>query len=384
MTDKPNASAVRHETAAGAHLAEPYIPLVRPFLPPLDRLLPLLQEIWARGHVTNDGPVQRRFEAALADRLEWQNVVATANGTLALQLACRALGLDGEVIAPAFTFPATVQALLWNGLIPVLVDVEPEHLTIDMDAVSAAVTTRTTAIIAVHTFGHPADVLALQKIAERHGLALVYDAAPAVGVRIDGEPVTNFGDVSAVSFHATKVMHTVEGGAVVTPHDRVAETVRRLRNFGLSDSEPALPAGTNAKLNELQAAMGLLGLDELASEITSRADSMQLYSALLAGIPGIRVLEHAANVQPNYAYAIVRLRADGRPMADLVHRRLQEARIDSRRYFARRFQVAKELPRRDTPVADAAARDVLCLPLWAGIPRQVIQRVSLLVKEMMT
>ena len=236
-------SAAEYEPRPGGAESEPYVPLVQPFLPPLDRMLPLLEEIWARGRVTNDGPVQRRLEAALQDQLGWQNVVATANGTLALQLACRSLGLDGEVIAPAFTFPATLQALLWNSLVPVLVDVEPDHLTIDVNAVSAAITPRTTAIVAVHTFGHPADVLALQKVADRYGLALVYDAAPAVGVRVYGQTITAFGDVSAMSFHATKVMHTVEGGAVATPHSWVAESVRRLRNFGLGESGPALPDG---------------------------------------------------------------------------------------------------------------------------------------------
>jgi dTDP-4-amino-4,6-dideoxygalactose transaminase len=357
---------------------------VRPFLPPLDRMLPLLQEIWARGRVTNDGPVQRRFEAALSDQLDWQNVVTTANGTLALQLVCRSLGLDGEVIAPAFTFPATVQALLWNTLVPVLVDVEPEHLTIDADAVSAAVTARTTAIVAVHTFGHPADVLALQKVADRHGLALVYDAAPAVAVQIYEKPVTSFGDASAVSFHATKVMHTVEGGAVTTPHGWVAESVRRLRNFGLGRSGPALPDGTNAKLNELQAAVGLLVLEGLSKEIARRADVMQLYTMMLADIPGVQVMEPAANVQPNYAYAVMRLRKNGQPVADTVHRRLRAAGIDSRRYFDDRFQLATMRPHSNTPIADAAAMDVLCLPLWGELPRQVVQRVSLIVEETMT
>jgi len=377
-------SAAEYEPSHAGAEFEPYVPLVQPFLPPLDRMLPLLEEIWARRRVTNDGPVQRRLEAALQDQLGWQNVVATANGTLALQLACRSLNLDGEVIAPAFTFPATVQALLWNSLVPVLVDVEPDHLTIDVNAVSAAITPRTTAIVAVHTFGYPADVLALQKVADRHGLALVYDAAPAVGVRVHGQTITAFGDVSAVSFHATKVMHTVEGGAVATPHRWVAESVRRLRNFGLGESAPALPEGTNAKLNELQAAVGLLVLDALGKEITSRADAMGLYSARLAGIPGVRLLEPKTGVQPNHAYAVVRLRNDGQPMADVVHRRLQASRIDSRRYFDSRFQLAGSLPKKDTPVADQAVADVLCLPLWGSIPHQVIRRVSLLVAEAMT
>jgi dTDP-4-amino-4,6-dideoxygalactose transaminase len=347
-------------------------------------MMELLQEIWARGHVTNDGPVLRRLEAALQDQLGWQNVVATANGTLALQLACKALRLDGEVIVPAFTFPATVQALLWNSLVPVKADVDPDHLNVDPEAVAAAVTSRTTAIMPVHTFGNPADVQGLQKVADRHGLALVYDAAPAVGVRIGGRPVTAFGDVSAVSFHATKVMHTLEGGAVATPHDWIAESVRRLRNFGLGESGPALVAGTNAKLNELQAAVGLLVLEALDAQIARRRAAMAEYTALLTKISGVRVLTPEPHVQSNYAYAVLRLRRDGQPMADEVQRQLQAAGIASRRYFDRRFELDAALAGGDTPVADAAAQDVLCVPLWGGIPPEIIRRVSAIVEESMT
>ncbi|MGM1061360.1 DegT/DnrJ/EryC1/StrS family aminotransferase [Saccharothrix sp. Mg75] len=360
-----------------------YVPLVRPYLPPLDKLLPLLTEIWACGRITNNGPLQQRLEAALQDRLGWRNVVATANGTLALQLACRSLDLDGEVIVPAFTFPATLQALMWNSLVPVLVDVEPDYLTIAPDAVEAAITPRTVAILAVHTFGQPADVLALQKVADRHSLALVYDAAPAAGVRVHNQPVTAFGDVSVVSFHATKVMHTVEGGAVTTPHESVANAVRRLRNFGLGGGREALALGTNAKLNELEAAVGLLVLDALDTEIANRAVAMNAYIEMLADIPGVRVLSAAADVQPNNAYAVVRLRTGVQARADEVHRRLQVARIDSRRYFNHCYQLADVLRRDETAVADAAAEDVLCLPLWGDIPLATLRRISDVIEEVM-
>src|ERR1035437_3391880 len=376
-------SLILEEPQSAAGELESWVPFVKPHLPPLDNLLPLLSEIWDRGWVTNDGPVQRRLEANLQRRLGGQNVVATANGTLALQLACRSLGLEGEVVVPSFTFPATFQSLLWNSLVPVPVDVEPGHMTIDPEAAAAAITSRTSAIVAVHTFGHPADVVALRELANGSGLALVYDAASAVGVRVHGEPITAFGDASAFSFHATKVMHTVEGGAVTTPHASVADAVRRLRNFGLDADRPPLSEGTNAKLNELEAAVGLLVLDALPEEISGRALVMDNYTSMLANIPGVSILSAAVGVQPNHAYAAVRLRNEGRPMADHVHRALKLARISSRRYFNRDYRLSAVRPRGGTPVADMAADDVLCLPLWAGMPRSTVWRISHLIEEAM-
>ncbi|MFD3314222.1 DegT/DnrJ/EryC1/StrS family aminotransferase [Streptomyces sp. NPDC058694] len=357
------------------------IPLVRPRVPSYQEWSPLFEDIWASRRLTNDGPVLRRFEAALQKELGWDNVAATSNGTMALQLACRALRLNGEVITSAFTFPATVQALRWNGLVPVLADVEARWLTLDPASVAALVTPRTCAILAVHTFGHPADVAGLQSIASRFGLALIYDAAPAVGVRIDGVPVTAFGDASAVSFHATKVMHTVEGGAVCTPHDDVAEAVRRLRNFGLGESDGADEYGTNAKMNELQAAVGLLLLQTLDMEVAGRAKAAAVYRDLLSDLPSVRFLWPADSVSSNHAYAVARLRAGTAPLADKVGRFLDRHGIDSRRYFSHRYRGRGTLCPNPTPVADAAAEDVLCLPLWGDIPLGALRRVAGLVAE---
>ncbi|MFF0811824.1 DegT/DnrJ/EryC1/StrS family aminotransferase [Streptomyces albogriseolus] len=364
----------------GLHGSE-RVPLVRPRVPASDELTSLLDSIWRSGRLTNDGPMLRRFEAALQKELGWDNVVATANGTMALQLACRALRLDGEVITSAFTFPATIQALRWNGLVPVLADVEPRWLTLDPASVAPLITPRTCAIVAVHAFGHPADVTGLQTLASRHGLALVYDAAPAVGVRVDGVPVTAFGDASAVSFHATKVMHTVEGGAVCTPHDDAAEAVRRLRNFGLGEWGGAEEYGTNAKMNELQAAVGLSLLRTLDAEVAGRAQAAAVYRELLSNLPTIRFLWPSDAVSGNYAYAVARLRAGAAPLADKVHAVLGRHGIDSRRYFSHRYRGRGTLCPHPTPVADAAAEDVLCLPLWGDIPRRTLMRVAGLVAE---
>jgi dTDP-4-amino-4,6-dideoxygalactose transaminase len=357
------------------------IPLVLPRTPSSGQWSALLEGIWASRRLTNDGPVLRRFEAALRKDLGWDHVAATSSGTMALQLACRALRLDGEVITSAFTFPATLQALRWNGLVPVLADVEPRWLTLDPEAVAALVTPRTCAIVAVHTFGHPADVAVLQSVASRFGLALVYDAAPAVGVRVDGVPVTAFGDASAVSFHATKVMHTVEGGAVCTAHDDAAEAVRRLRNFGLGESGGAEEYGTNAKMNELQAAVGLSLLGTLEEEVAGRARAAAAYRELLKDMPSVRLLWPAETVSSNHAYAVARIRSGMAPLADTVSAFLDRHGVDSRRYFSHRYRGQGALRPHPTPVADAAAEDVLCLPLWGDIPLATVERVAGLVAE---
>jgi len=364
-------------------ISQPHIPLTKPLLPPLTALIPLLEEIWRNGWVTNNGPLQRRLEATLTSQLGWKNVVSTANGTLALQLACRALGLEGEVITPSFTFPATVQALIWNNLIPVFGDIEPEHLTLNPDAVTSLISPRTSCILAVHTFGYAANVRGLQQIATQHGLALLYDAAPAVGVEVDGRSITDFGDACAVSFHATKVMHTVEGGAVCTADKLLAERVRTLRNFGLRGSEPPFTHGTNAKLNELQAAVGLLVLKELSTEIRKRQRIMMLYSVLLDAVPGVQLLRPSTHTKSNHAYAVARFRLDGQPLAATVQQHLTQFNIDSRRYFGPPYRMQGVLTPYPTPIADAATEDVLCLPLWGALPESAVQHICGLIAEAM-
>jgi len=352
-------------------------PLVKPALPPVDAVANQLRRIWSSGFVTNGGPVEQEFEAALSREFGWPAVAVTANGTLALQLLFRAFYLRGEVVIPAFGFPALAQALAACGLVPVLADIETPYLTLDPAAVERAITPATSAVVAVHTFGYPANVEVLEQVARRYGLPLLFDAAPAVGVRYNGRPLTDFGDGVAFSFHATKVFTTIEGGAACVRDPMIDATIRRLRNFGLPPGADGVPMnGTNAKLNEVLAAIGLHNLAEFANNVERRATAAERYRYRLDGIPGVEVIRPRLGTASNHSYLATRLRdSDGSPAADIVRDRLAAQMIDSRRYFGPGYQVRGIERRAGTPVADAAALDVLCLPLWPGIPEDTINQV---------
>lgn len=325
--------------------------------------------------------MELRFEQQLEAKLGWANVSTTSSCTIGLQLLIRALELDGEVIVPAFSHPATYQALHWNGVVPVPVDVEEDSLTINAEAVSGAVSSRTTAILAVHLFGHPANIADLEFIARKHGLALLADAAAATSVLYQGLPLTAFGDAAVFSFHATKILGTGEGGAVSCADPIVASRIRRLRNFGLSEDEAAPTLGTNGKFNEIQAALGLAALELLPNEIAARKEAVLRYREKLSGINGLSIICPRPETTSNHAYLAIRARtASGEPAADYIMQYLDAHHIDSRRYFGAHYRMI--LPSGfPTPVAEAAAHDSLCLPLWGGMPPSLIDYISGLVRE---
>ncbi len=298
--------------------------------------------------------------------LGWPDTVATANATLGLQLAARALGLSGgEVLFPAFGFPATAQALLWAGCVPVAVDIEPGRLTIDPAAAANAVTPKTLGIVGTHTFGRPAGVTGLERLSAGSGLALLFDAAPAVGVALNGRPLADHGDASVFSFHATKVLTTLEGGAVVSADPHVTEEVRRMRAFGLG-RDGVGPFGTNAKLNEVQAAVGLLGLRRFRTDVVRRGLLVGRYRDNLRGSETVRWLPDVPGCVTNHAYMPVRVRRGRSPLADLAHAALAQAGVASRRYFGPAYDVAS-VALGHVPVSRAAQEDVLCLPLFGSL-----------------
>lgn len=356
------------------------VPFTRPALPHLPDVLRLVEGIWGRGVLTNGGPVQLEFERALTRQLGWPPTAAVASGSAALRLLGAAAGLSGEVVVPSFTHAATGQALIGLGVTPVTADVSPDDLTIDVASVEASITPRTSGILATHTFGHPADVDALREVAARHGLVLLLDGAAAAGVRYRDRPLTAYGDGCAVSFHATKILNGVEGGAVTSPDAALVDRVRTLRNFGMSPGRPADPLGSNGKTNELCCAVALLALGTLGDEIEGRARAVQRYRRELAGLDWVSFPQPRPLTVPNHGYACVRLRTpDGHPLADRVDAALRRAGVESRRYFAGPYSLATE-PGRD-PRADAARADVLCLPLWGTIPPATIDRVCRLVRD---
>lgn len=275
----------------------------RPHLPPLARFREGLAEIWERGWLTNEGPVLVRFAEALRQRLDSPELSLFCNGTLALQLGIQALELSGEVITTPFTFVATAHALRANGLRPVFVDIEPQHYTLDPARVEAAITSETSALLGVHVYGHPCRHAELATLADRHGLRLIYDAAHAFGVKVDGRTIAGLGDMSMFSFHATKLFHSIEGGLLVVGDPQLRERLDRLRNFGFESETEVSLQGSNAKMNELQALMGLLMLEELDDILEGRRRVASRYRSRLSGVPGIRLPALAdATVEANNAY----------------------------------------------------------------------------------
>lgn len=351
------------------------VPLVRPLLPPLDALMVLLEEVWRSGQVANGGPMERRFERQLQTRLSWRNVVTTASCTVGLQLLALAMKLEGEVIVPAFTHPATYQAMRWNNLALVPADVDPDSLTIAPESIPELITSRTSAILAVHLFGHPADMTALERLARRFRIALLADAASGVAVSYLDRPLSAYGDGSVFSFHATKILGTAEGGAVSCADPKITERIRQLRNFGLSETDLPPDLATNGKFNDVLAAIGIAGLELLPEEIAARGRAYRRYSELLQGVEGLSIVQPRPGTIYNHAVLAIRVRdLEGTAAADKVMARLHAHGIDARRYFGARYR----MPLRrvaPTPAADAAAEDVLCLPLWGSMSHNLIERI---------
>lgn len=355
--------------------------VTRPYLPPLAEFVPMLETIWDRRVLTNSGPFHQELEARLCDVLDAPYVSLTSNGMLALSVALEAVGLEGEVVTTPYSFVATAHSVVLEKLTPVFADVRPTDLNIDPAAIEAAITPRTSAILGVHCYGNPCDVEAIEAIAARHGLCVIYDAAHAFGVRLNGRGVFAHGDHSCVSFHATKAFNTFEGGAVTSRTEAGKLLIDRQKNFGIADEETIPSVGTNAKMSELNAAMGLLQLRHFDHVRRERGRVDALYRAALADVEGIRPVAIPAGIESNYSYFPV-LVGEGFPLSrDALYRRLKEDGIYSRRYF---FPLLSNLPMyRDAPsaradalpVANDAAERVLCLPIYPELSDAQVDRI---------
>lgn len=364
------------------------IHVTRPFLPPLADFTAGLAEIWQNGWLTNHGPVLRRFEARLANHLGTDHLAVFANGTLALQIGLRGLGIQGEVITTPFTFAATTHALIWNGNQPVFADIEPATFTLDPAAVEAAITPRTEAILAVHVYGYPCRLAELADIARRHHLQLIYDAAHAFGVSVDGRSIGQFGDLSMFSFHATKPFHSIEGGLLIFGDGGRKQTFDLLKNFGIVDETEVLLPGTNAKMNEFQALMGLQLLEHLEGIIHRRRRIDALYRAQLNSVPGLRIPPPAApNVAFNYAYFPVEVSADEFGLnRDQLCAALRRYNVFARRYF---HPLIPDLAcYRDRPVtaplttARKVASRILTLPIYDSLALEDAARICTIVRSL--
>jgi dTDP-4-amino-4,6-dideoxygalactose transaminase len=359
--------------------------VTRPFLPPLADYCAGLREIWDNAWLTNNGPVLQRYTRRLEGFFGTPNVCLFNNGTLALQIALQGLKIEGEVITTPFTFVATAHALFWNRITPVFVDIEPDTYTLDPAAVEAAITPRTTAILAVHVFGFPCRHAALAAIAERHGLKLIYDAAHAFGVTVDGRPISALGDLSMFSFHATKLYHSIEGGALVFRDAGLKKTFDYLKNFGFENETEVVTPGTNAKMNELQALMGLLVLDRLDDLVARRRPLAARYREQLAGVPGLRLPQPPAGTAWNYAYQPVEILPDYPLSRDALYERLKTFNVFSRRYFyplLTDFPCYRDLPRRNPlTVATGVASRILTLPIYHGLADQEVDGICEIVRD---
>ncbi|HYZ22925.1 MAG TPA: DegT/DnrJ/EryC1/StrS family aminotransferase [Rhodopila sp.] len=355
------------------------ITVTKPFLPPLADYQKYVQAIWDRGWLTNHGPLVAELEERLREYLGVEHLLYVTSGTLALQLAFQALDLRGEVITTPFSYVATTSSLLWEKLTPVMVDIDPETLNIDPDLVEPAITARTTAILAVHTFGNACAVERLQAIAQRHGLRLIFDAAHAFGAGYKGRPLCAYGDVTAASFHATKLFHTVEGGAVITADPAIAQRVASMRNFGHNGPNAFDLPGINGKNSELHAAMGLCNLPHVPAILAQRRRLAARYSENLR-YAAVRRPAITPGCDHNHAYYPIIFRSE----AALVEATaaLNAHQVFPRRYLYPSLSTLPFVPRRaGTPVCDDIAPRVLCLPLYHTLSLQEVDMISDLVSR---
>ena len=351
--------------------------VTQPSLPDLDDFIPYLRKIWDNKWLTNNGEFHKKFEAALAEYLGVKYVSLFTNGMIALQVGMQALRITGEVITTPFTFVATTHAIHWNGCRPVFCDIEPDTYTMDPAKVEALITPKTTALMPVHVYGNPCNHEELKRIADIYGLKLFYDAAHVFGVRKDGVSVCNWGDLSMLSFHATKVFNTFEGGALVTNDENLKKRIDFLKNFGFANEVTVVAPGSNGKMDEFRAAYGLLELEIVDGEIAKRRKVAERYREALKDVPGIRMLYDIPGIQHNYSYFPVEIDAKQYGMTrDELYDKLKANNIYSRRYFypiCSDFPTYRGLPSAtadNLPVATRVAQRILCLPMYAGLTEE--------------
>jgi len=362
--------------------------VTRPFLPPLEEFYQGLQEIWENQWLTNNGPILQRFTQELCNTFETDNVCLFNNGTLALQIALQGMGISGEVITTPYTFVATTHALFWNKIRPVFVDIEPEYYTLDPEKVEAAITPWTTAILAVHVYGHPCKLNALADIARRHNLKLIYDAAHAFGVKVGNKPIGHFGDLSMFSFHSTKLFHSIEGGMLIFREAGLKGVFDYLKNFGFKNEVEVVMPGTNAKMNEMQALMGIHVLKYLEDIILKRARITAMYRSRLGDVPGIRLVPSlTSDIKYNYAYMPIEVDKQEFGMSrDALYEKLKEWNVHTRRYF---YPLICDFPcyrsisvNGSLPVARRVAERILTIPIYDKLELSDVELICELIMSL--
>lgn len=361
--------------------------VTQPSLPSLEEFVPYLQQMWDSKILTNSGPFHEELEQALCDYLGVKHLALFTNGTIALVTALQALRITGEVITTPYSFVATAHSLLWNGIKPVFVDIDPITLNLDPEKIEAAITPQTTAIMPVHCYGYPCDVVRIQKIADNYGLKVIYDAAHAFGVQCHGSSVLNHGDLSVLSFHATKVFNTFEGGAIVCPDAKTKQHIDHLKNFGFVDEVTVVAPGINGKMSEINAAFGLLQLKGIDDTVQQRKGVDARYREGLAAVKGIHCLSGTEKSVANYSYFPILVQPEYPFSRDELFQKLRDSGVYARRYF---YPLISDFPmyrgllsaaQSNLPVASRVAKEVICLPIYSGLSSEQVDFILQLLVE---
>lgn len=364
------------------------ITVTTPLLPDLDEFSSMLKEVWNNKWITNNGQFHQKLEAALCEYLKVPYISLFTNGTLPLLTALQALRISGEVITTPYSFVATTHSIWWNGIKPVFVDIDPSNCGMDPDCIEAAITPRTTAIMPVHCYGKPCDIVRIQQIADKYGLKVIYDAAHAFGVEVNGKSILEYGDLSTLSFHATKVYTTIEGGAMIMHDQETKERIDYLKNFGFVDETEVIAPGINSKMDEVRAVYGLLNLQLVDAAIEARHQVAIKYRSALSTVKGIRYFEDMPGVKHNYSYFPIFVNAEEYGMTrDELYNKMRENGVYGRRYFyplISTFSTYRGLPSaspENLPNATRVANEVICLPMHHQLSDEDINRIlGLIVK----
>lgn len=364
------------------------ITVTSPLIPPLEEFIPYLEDIWERKWLTNKGHYHQELEKALAGYLGVEYISIFTNGTIPIITALQALRVTGEVITTPYSFVATTHSLWWNGIKPVFVDIDPKTCNLDPNKIEAAITPRTTAIMPVHVYGNPCDTEKIQEIADKYGLRVIYDAAHAFGVTVNGESILKWGDMSTLSFHATKTYNTFEGGALVCHDATTKQRIDYLKNFGFAGETTVVAPGINGKMDEVRAAFGLLGLKHVNKAVEKRKQVATHYREALKGIPGISSMEDIPGVKYNYSYFPIFVDEKEYGMSrDSLYEKMKENNIYGRRYFyplISQFATYRGLDsasEKNLPVSHEIADSVICLPMHHELSKEDIQKIiNLLIK----
>lgn len=363
--------------------------ITRPLLPDLQQINEKLLEIVNSKKVTNMGAQHHELERRLKQYLNVEHMTLFNNGTMALLLGIKALGLQGEVITTPFTFPATVQALDWNQITPVFCDIEPHTLNIDPTKIEALITERTSAILGVHVFGNPCDVYQIQEIADRYGLKVIYDAAHAFGTTVNGVPIGTFGDMSMFSFHATKLFNTIEGGALTYRDSDLARTLNLLKNFGIAGEDDVQLSGLNAKMNEIQAGIGLEVLRLVDEERARRQELLTIYLDELRDLPGIKFVTTQNDGSSSLQYCVIRVIEESYGESrDWLYQELRKYNIYARRYFYPLcsefawYQHLESTRAENLKVAQQVSSEVLCLPFYGELGATSVRKICRIIRQL--